>query len=363
MSLNTLPVVPEVRQPRTVVKVGGERAPACVSWSIQSNSYEQADTFQLTFAASALPPDRDANWFSSQLDLLVEIFAGFPKNPLQYDESNLQSQIYGRVDSVEFDPVSAQLTLSGRDLTALFVDEQVTLQFQNMTASQAAAKLATAHGLEIVGPETTRKIGKSYAHDNVSLTAQRTEWDLLAALAREEEFVCSVSGKTLYFGPRLQGPVLPYELRWGHDERGNPAANVSSLQLSRDLTVAKGVTVEAKSWHSKQGKPFVARYSNAPDGGKGRKPTHTVQRNGLDQAGVQRLAKQKHDEVAQHEMKLRARLPADHLLTPTDVIRLTGTGTNFDQDYLIDSITRSMSLGEGYVMDVSAKNINKDTSQ
>lgn len=61
-------------------------------------------------------------------------------------------------------------------------------------------------------------------------------------------------------------------------------------------------------------------------------------------------------------MKLRARLPADQILTPTDTLRLTGTGTGFDQDYLIDSITRSMSLSEGYVMDISAKNINKGTS-
>jgi phage protein D len=363
MSLNTLPVIPVVRRPRTIVKVGNEIASACVSWSIQSNSYEQADTFQITLAASALPQDRDANWFSSQLDLVVEIFAGFPSDPQKYDESDLASQIYGRVDSVEFDPVAAQLTLSGRDLTALFIDEQVTLQFQNMTASKVAATLATAHGLQALGPETTRNIGKQYAHDNVSLTAQRTEWDLLAALAREEEFVCYVKGKTLYFGPRPPPPPEPYELRWTEDAYRNPTANVSSLQLSRDLTVAKGVTVEAKSWHSKQSKPFVARYSNAPDGGKGKKPTHTVQRDGLDQAGVQRLAKRKHDDVAQHEMKLRARLPADDLLTPTDIIRLTGTGTNFDQDYLIDSITRSMSLGEGYVMEVSAKNINKDTSQ
>ena len=363
MSLNKLPVIPDVRQPRTIVKVGGERVPACVSWSVLSNSYEQADTFQITLAASALPPDRDANWFSSQLALEVEIFAGFPPNPLQYDETTLQSLIYGRVDSVELDPVSAQLTLSGRDLTALFIDAQVTLQFQNMTASMVAAKLAAAHGLQAVGPKTKRPIGKSYAHDNVSLTAQRTEWDLLAALAREEDFLCYVSGKTLYFAPRLQGPALPYELRWARDENGNPAANVSSLQLSRDLTVAKGVTVEARSWNSKQGKKFTARYSNAPGGGKGQKPTHTVERNGLDQAGVKRLAKQKFDEVAQHEMKLRARLPADHLLTPTDIVSLTGTGTNFDQGYLIDSITRSMSLSEGYVMEVSAKNINKGTSK
>ncbi|MEF9481386.1 contractile injection system protein, VgrG/Pvc8 family [Ralstonia sp. 1B3] len=363
MSLNKLPVIPDVRQPRTIVKVGGERVAACVSWSVLSNSYEQADTFQVTFATAALPPDRDANWFSGQPELLVEIFAGFPLNPVQYDEANLESLIYGRVDTVELDPVSAQLTLSGRDLTALFIDEKVTLQFQNMTASKVAEKLAAAHGLQAIGPETKRPIGKSYAHDNVSLTAQRTEWDLLAALAREEDFLCAVSGKTLYFGPRLQGPALPYEFRWTIGEKGNPAANVSSLQLLRDLTVAKGVTVEARSWNAKQGKKFTARYSNAPGGGKGQKPTHTVERNGLDQAGVKRLARQKYDEVAQHEMKLRARLPADHLLTTNDTLRLTGTGTNFDQDYLIDSVTRTMSLTDGYVMEVSAKNINKDTSQ
>ena len=255
MSLNKLPVIPDVRQPRTVVKVGGERVPACVSWSVLSNSYEQADTFQITLAASALPSDRDANWFSNQLALDVEIFAGFPPNPLQYDETTLQSLIYGRVDSVELDPVSAQLTLSGRDLTALFIDAQVTLQFQNMTASQVVAKLAAAHGLQTVGPETKRLIGKTYAHDNVSLTAQRTEWDLLAALAREEDFLCYVSGKTLYFAPRLQGPALPYELRWARDENGNPAANVSSLQLSRDLLIAGGTIVEVHGHTDNAGDP------------------------------------------------------------------------------------------------------------
>jgi len=363
MSLNTLPVVPQVRQPRTIVRVNGERVPACVSWSVQNNSYAQADTFQLTLAVGGLPPDRDANWFSSQRDLLVEIFAGFPQDPLQYDETNLQTLIYGRVDSVECDPVLAQLTLSGRDLTALFIDAKVTVQFQNQTASEVAEKLATEHGLEIAGSATKNPVGKLYARDQVSMTDQRSEWDLLAAMALAEGFVCYVTGKTLYFGPRAPAPAEPYELRWGRDDKGNSAANVASLQLSRDLTVAKGVTVEARSWHQKQSKPFVARYSNEADGGKGRKPTHTVERNGLDQAGVKRLAKQKHDEVAQHEMKLHARLPADHTLTQTDTIRLTGTGTKFDQDYLIDSITRSMSLGEGYVMEISAKDINRDTSK
>lgn len=363
MSLNKLPVIPEVRQPRSIVKVGGERVPACVSWSVQNNSYEQADTFQLTLAASALPPDRDANWFSSQPELLVEIFAGFPSNPLKYDESNLLSLIYGHVDSVDFDPASAQLTLSGRDLTALFIDAMVTMQFQNQTASEVAAALAAGYGLQIAGNDTERPVGKLYAHDKVGMTSQRSEWDLLTALARAESFVCYVTGRTLYFGPRAPEPPEPYELRWTSDARGMPTANVTSLQLSRDLTIAKGITVEARSWNLKQGKTLTARYSSESDGGQGRKPTRTAVGNGLDQAGVKRLAKQVHDETVQHAMKLRARLPADHLLWQTDILRLTGTGTRFDQDYLIDSITRSMSLSEGYVMDISAKNINKGTSK
>lgn len=363
MSLNKLPVVPEVRRPRTIVKIDGESVPACVSWSVQNNSYEQADTFQLTLATGGLPPDRNANWFCSRTELRVEIFAGFPANPLQYDEEGMSSLIYGKVDSVELDLASAQMTLSGRDLTALFIDTKVTMQFQNLTASQAAAQLAAVHGLQVAGDETKVPVGKLYTRDHVSMTSQRSEWDLLAELARAEEFVCYVAGKTLFFGKRPPAPSEPYELRWGRDDNGVSMVNTTSLGLSRDLTVAKGVTVEAKSWNKKQAKNFVARYSNEPDGGKGRKPTYTVERNGLDQAGTQRLAKQKHDEVVQHEMKLHARLPADHILTQTDTIRLAGTGTTFDQDYLVDSITRSMSLSEGYVMEVSAKNTYKDTSK
>ena len=84
-------------------------------------------------------------------------------------------------------------------------------------------------------------------------------------------------------------------------------------------------------------------------------------RGGLDQAGALRLAQQLHHEITQHEMKLRARLPADNVLTQTAMVRLTGTGTKFDQDYFVDGIRRSMSLDEGYAMDISAKNINPES--
>lgn len=368
MSLNALPVVPEVRRPRGIVKVAGVVVPAWVSWTVDNNTFYQADTFRVSFAATALPVETDANWFSSQKEAFVEIFAGFPSDPENFTASDLDSLIYGRVDDIEYDPVSTSLTLTGRDLTAAFIDAKTTIQYQNLTSSQIAAQLASSHGLAVSGPATSTKAGTFYAADHVSMTDQRSEWDLLTWLAQQEGFVCYVSGQTLYFGPRPPAPAEPYELRWELDDRGNPSANVRDLRVSRSLTVAKGVTVVVRSWNAKQSKGFTAYYPSKGKGtqaGKaspfGNTQVYSITRGGLDQAGAQKLAQQIHHEITQHEMKLRARLPADNVLTQTAMVRLTGTGTQFDQDYFADGLTRAMSLDEGYVMDVSAKNINPES--
>ncbi|MGA3803681.1 hypothetical protein ACI2VP_05295 [Ralstonia nicotianae] len=368
MSLNDLPVQPNVRQPRAIVKVAGIQVPAWISWEVNNNTFYQADTFRVSFAASALPAETDANWFSDQKEAFVEILSGFPADPTSYSETDLDSLIYGRVDDVEYDPVSTLLTLTGRDLTAAFIDAKTTIQYQNLTSSQIAAQLAANHGLTASGPATTAPAGTFYAYDRVSMTDQRSEWDLLTWLAQQEGFVCYVAGKVLHFEPRPPAPAEPYELRWTVGDNGLPLANVQDLRVSRSLTVAKGITVVVRSWNAKQSKGFVAYY---PSKGKstqagaaspfGNTQVYSVTRGGLDQAAALALAQQMHHEITQHEMKLRARLPADNILTQTAMVRMSGTGTAFDQDYFVDGITRSMSLDEGYVMEVSAKNISPET--
>jgi phage protein D len=377
MSLNVLPALPEVRQPRAIVKVTGAAVngvypPSVIvpweRWSVNNNTFYQADTFTITIATSELPEAVSMDWFSSQSEVFVEILAGFPADPLNYTEADLESLIYGRVDDVEYDPVSTLLTLPGRDLTAAFIDAKTTIQYQNLTSSQVAAKLAASHGLSVAGPATTTLVGSMYARDHVSMTDQRSEWDLLTWLAQQEGFACYVTGKTLNFGPRPPAPPEPYELRWEVDENGRPIANVKDLRLSRSLTVAKGITVVVRSWNAKQKKSFVAYYPSKGKGtqaGKaspfGNTQTFLIERGGLDQASALALAQKRHKEITQHEMKLHASLPADNILTQTAMVRLTGTGTQFDQDYYVDGITRRMSLEEGYAMDVSAKNINPES--
>lgn len=482
MSLNVLPVQPTARQPRAIVKVFSTAAdgppqppvivPAWVEWSIENNTFYQADTFRVTFAASLLPAETNANWLSQQREAFVEIFAGFPADPTNFSETDLTSLIYGRVDDIDYDPVATTIDLVGRDLTAAFIDAKTSIQYQNLTSSQIATQLALAHGLTPVVTATTTAAGTFYAYDHVRMVDQRSEWDLLSYLAAQEGFNVYVKGQELHFEPRptdtvtvtatpvdkaaLQkefdevsaawaaeqakakalnqgaladlatkdaataagdtagaaaaqqaglaktgqatqildnaralykqryhdlkeqlnatAPTAPeanpntYELRWEVDEAGNPTANVKDLKLSRSLTVAKGVTVVVRSWNAKQSKGFTAYY---PSKGKttqpgkaspfGNQQVYSITRGGLTQDGATQLAQKTHAEITQHEMKLRATLPGDNILTSTVLVRLTGTGTAFDQDYYVESVTRSMSVQGGYGMTLSAKNHNPDS--
>ena len=75
----------------------------------------------------------------------------------------------------------------------------------------------------------------------------------------------------------------------------------------------------------------------------------------------QQYAQARYREIIAHEMRMRARLPADNLLQAKSVIKVQGTGTAFDQTYYPMSITRMMSMDEGYTMLVDAKNRNPDS--
>ncbi|WP_225934364.1 MULTISPECIES: hypothetical protein [unclassified Cupriavidus] len=466
--LNTLPLQPAARSPRAIVKVAGVIVPAWIRWTVENNTFYQADTFRVEFAANALPDETNAKWFSEQQEAFVEIFAGFPADPNNFSETDLDSLIYGRIDDIDYDPVDAKITVSGRDLTAAFIDRKTTIQYQNLTSSEIAAKLAVSHGMSVAGPATKTKAGSIYAYDRVSLTDQRSEWDLLTWLAAQEGFQCYVNGRTLHFEPRAEVEVMAstfdreavqkefdqtkaaydselnksialyekaaaaarartaaqdagdavasaaaqkegldalaqadqvqadanakylarykdmkkqlagpdptpdspniYELRWEIDERGHPHANVKDLRMSRSLTVAKGVTVVVRSWNAKQAKAFTASYpskAKSIQAGKaspfGDTQIYSITRGGLDQDSALKLAQKIHKEITQHEMKLRAVLPADNILKQTSMVRLTGTGTAFDQDYFIDGLARSMSVDSGYEMTISAKNTNPET--
>lgn len=355
-----------------MVKVNGAFMPGWTEWEVQNNSHYQADTFRVSFALSKLPAQYDAAWWASQTGITIEVLAGFPSDPSNFSDSQLVSWIYGNVDEVEFSPAGGIVTVSGRDLTALLIDTKTTEDFRSQTSSQIAKKVAARHGLGTSNiTSTSALVGNYYRTDNVFVVHERSEWALLCWLASKEGFEVFVDSQDLYFQP-LEDPstTTPYLLQWDQprSDRASPAFNGTQLIFSRNLTVARGISVTVRSWHAGKKRTFISVYPKAAVGitagaasPKGGVQSYVFNRPGLTQAQADAFAQAKHRELTRHEMKLRATLPADDLLDAGIVVQVTGTGSQFDQTYFPDSVTRRMSVAEGYTMTVSAKNHNPDS--
>lgn len=353
----------EARQVEGYVLLAGVAVPF-VSWDVDENSFYSADTFSIVFALSAMPIDMGTlNWWSSQTDIEISISATIIGQNA-WDTKNL---ILGGVDKWHFDPAKFEVTAEGRDYTSKFIDTKTSEKFSNYTTSQVATLLAKRHGLTPVVTATTNNVGAITKYDHTHVTDERTEWDLLSYFAGIDGFQVYVTGNELHYEPALD-PTLTdqYVIHWhAANLTAFPQSNVETLQFERDLTLAKGVTVEVRSW--KNGKVHTETYPNssakgiAPGQAVAKRQVYSVVRSGLDRQGAQALAQALHKQITAHEMRMSASMPGDNLLTPKTIVRIEGTDSTFDQLYYADSVRRSMSFEGGYTMSLTAKNHNPNS--
>lgn len=374
--LNDPTATGQLRQPRGVVQVRtgiGAAASNLTGWlsfTVANNSYYEADTFHVELAVSALPDDMDAAWFSQQTELFVELFAGFPSDPTTPTTDDLDSQIFARVDDIEYDADGTTLSLTGRDLTGVFIDSKIADEYVNQTSSQVASALAAKHGITAQVTKTSAKVGTYYQIDQALLQANRSEWDLLCYLARHEGFVVFVSAQTLYFGPDPRDTSDTYGVVWtpADDDNGSPSANAVSLKFSRNMTVAKGISVVVRSTSLTGKNPIVQTYPTGPKqitAGKA-SPYGAVQTYyftlapGHSAIDCQQYAQKMYQQIASHAMKCKGEMPADNLLSVQVPLIVSGTGTDWDQKYFVMSVTRTLSMEEGYSMSFEAQNQTPD---
>lgn len=367
-----MPVNPDAvsaaRQPRGIVNVGGVRVDGWVRFEADNNTFSEADTFRVVFALSALPAAYGDAFWASQTEVFVEVFAGFPADAEHYSAQELRSWVYGRVDDVEFDPVMRTVIVSGRDLTAILIDARTMESFQNLTASQVATKLALRHGFTPVVTETKDMVGSYYETDTIKVNTQRSEWDILTTLAAAEGFTCFVRGKELHFEPMASAPADSYALRWEapNEQTGAYSFNGKSISFRRALSIARGVVVEVTYTVPNKKGTFRVRYpSKAADIKVGQSAAsaqlYRITMLGTSPQGALNRAQREHAAISKHEVKMVASLPADNVLTTTNIISVVGTGTAFDQTYYPESIMREMDVSTGYSMTVHAKNHSPET--
>ncbi len=332
------------RRPRLSATVNGALIATPLTARVTSNNFYAADRFHLVAALGSSTP---YDWLSSDR-MAVQIAVSM--------DGAGETLIEGEADQVELDPIRRTATLTGRDLTARLIEARTQEAFSNRTASEIAEVLARRRGLSASVARTTTPVGRYWQlqRDRITLdqfSRATTEWDLLVTLAGLEGFDVWVNGRTLHFRPRTAAPAPSVTLR---ATRG--LANVTGLRLERALTLARDIEVVVKSWNARQQQAFIRRARRRRGSGPGEPQRYVYVVPNLTPDDALKLAQRKLEDITRHERRITADMPGELSLTPRQRIRLDGTGTDFDQDYWIDEITRTLHPTHGFTQTLLARN-------
>lgn len=348
------------RSPRAIVTLNGTQ----VQWeslSITTNTFYVADKFSIVLGKTNQPSNIDNNFWSSQNSISVAIYLGFPKNPDVYSTADLDLFITGDADGIVDDFCDRRVTLSGRDFSARMIDTKITQKFSNQTASQIAIMFAKEHGLNPVVTNTSTPVGTYYEQQQVLLAHETTEWDLLTFLAQNENFVVFVNNNDLIFEPRPTSSQNPYVFTYQPetDTYSSPIFNGLDLRFTRYLTLSKDVKVTIKvPYGSRNGKPFyrtkTASHTNSTKTGNLQKYSYVIP--GLTPQQATQRADQILRDITRNEIVMETTCAPDNILKKDSIIKVSGTGTAYDNIYYADEIVRTFSYEEGYLMRVTAKN-------
>ncbi len=370
MPINTFPQGASARQPRGIITINGQALPA-KSFNIETRNIYEGDVFDATFSLYGMPNGFNDDYWSNVPSALVYIYTGFPANPNpgHYSTDDLEVSFVGQIDEPIVDYDNGEVKISGRDLTAKFIDNKTSEKFQNQTASQIATLLANRRGLNPIVTPTTTKAGVFYQNDHTLLTSERPEWDLLVYLAQQEQFVVYVDGLNLIFKPKTPETADPYLIPWTPktDAQGFPISNVYLPVFARSITLARDVIVIIRSWNSQTKKAFTATARSTHNKKTvipgmaqpiGDSQTFSYIQPGLTPQQANQLAQRKLREISSQEINFSYSAPADNKLKKDSIIKTTGFGSGFNQIYYPDTIRRTMNFGEdgGYTMEVHAKN-------
>lgn len=368
VSVNDTRLAPLAQRPRGAIYIdGGQVLPSFGEFSVTNNTYFAADKFRVVMSLDKMPLGYGLPYWASASEIPIEIRAGFlPPDAPPTTSADTDSLFVGNVEDVDINLRTREITCTGRDLTSRFIDSQTTEKYPDNTSSQIAELLAKRHGLDSVVVPTTTRVGTYYELEHARLAREITEWDLLTALAQEEGFDVYVEGRTLYFIPPVPESTTPYLLLYQPPTPELIATgNFIDVNLRRNVNLAKDITIKIKTWNQEQedGVIVTIRAQNAKKtqhaGGIGQVYSYTFPNLTRDQALKKGQAILR--ELTLHEKVIDAKLTAQptSLVNMRSVFRLSGTGSDFDQVYFPDAVTRVMTGGDraaSYRMSVRMKN-------
>ena len=354
MERDYLANIPDVAKVRATIKLNGVTLD-WLSFEVSSTNTHAADTFRVEVPLyDQTVEDLQILMDTETLELEIAVDDG---------NGTLVRIMYGLVDDTDIDMITGDVTFVGRDLTSLLMDKKALLYsvIAQLPASKIAEDMAVEHGLKADNiTATTTPIGTYDGWQHVNLNVATSEWDLLCKLAQNENFDVYIKDDSLYFQPKTTTKDY-YKIDWNYAGKNDfEASNALRLKVGRNHTIANDIRVVVRGHDILSGKSYSYTFSrqHTPQrGGKrAKKQTYYITANGISNTVAEAIGQNALEHLSKHEKKLSATLMGDTVLTPRSIIKLTGVNHLYDQLYYPYSITRSMSFGESFVMDVMAKN-------
>lgn len=321
----------QVSQPQIRVAIGGVAVFGAISAEVERVVFFAADRFSVTFSVDA--SGLALGFFSNSGKQVVTI-------EVTVQAFGYVELLTGQIDNIYCDLLHRTVTLAGRDLSAQLIDSEIAETFANQTSSQIATAICARHDLTPNVTATSTLVGQYYELDHarsaLGLNSRGgTEWNLLSWLAQIEGFSVSVSGTTLTFGipPNAEPLVLTPQM---------------CISLVVDTAACLPTTTTVKSWSPR------TKTMTTQTAGSGQGTVSTLIRPSLTSQQALKLAQSHLSTLQTHGTVLLVTMPGETSLLPGGSITLVGTGSEYDQTYVIDVIKRSIDSEHGFVEHIRA---------
>ena len=349
MSIEDLPSL--FRNPRIQVEINGWSVNSVLHAEVITRAFGRSSNFELTLSISTRQAENQ--WLEATNGVVGTSMV------LSDPVSGEKTRIFeGLADSLDFNPLKKVAIIRGRDYSSLLSTTIVQQSFSNLTASEVASVFAARHGLEATITPTYTRIGsyRGGSHNQMLLNAHSrftNEWGLLRYLAQIEDLNLAVEGKTLIFGPSLQAdqPRMVIDVR-----------KTESIKFRRICPLSYQTKIVVKSWNTWQAEAVTheeyqnpAASSDKDISASGSNEGNVFLKPNLSATEAERWAGKYMRLLQRRSVGVDILMPGETSLRSGDVIAVTGSGTSFDQDYIIVSLRRCFSPMKGLVQYLHAE--------
>jgi hypothetical protein len=336
-----------LRRPRAFISVEGAQL-SPIECSVSQSAHQSADTFY-----AKLPLDNaaglDENYWADTAEIPVTILG-----TNDYVAGSMVTMLVGNADEPMIDFATRSVTIRGRDLTGKLTDLKTNEKWQNLSNKDIITQLAGRVGLTVNFAGDTDQSGLQFDQDYNEISDLDACWNVIVACAKRLGCIAFIKATVLYVQPIDQPPSDFYRITYLRPTPTQVATgNFVALQCARNLNLAKDASVEIQSWQHKQGKAITSKFESK---GKGSSSPQLYQFRAANLTKEQqdRIAKNHLRETLSHERTVDLdNLPGDVTVSPLLGLALNGTGTAYDQNYIMSTVGHHFSMS-GYSMDINA---------